>query len=39
VTPALHHVQIGAPPGCEPAARPFYSELLGVWGNRIQLQR
>ena len=24
----LHHVQVAAPPGCEPAARAFYGELL-----------
>ncbi len=31
-TPALglDHVQIAAPPGCEPAARRFYGELLGL---------
>jgi catechol 2,3-dioxygenase-like lactoylglutathione lyase family enzyme len=26
----LDHVQIAAPPGCEPAARRFYGELLGL---------
>jgi catechol 2,3-dioxygenase-like lactoylglutathione lyase family enzyme len=26
----LDHVQIAAPPGCEPAARRFYGELLGM---------
>ncbi len=29
-TPALDHVQVAAPPGCEAAARPFYGELLGL---------
>jgi catechol 2,3-dioxygenase-like lactoylglutathione lyase family enzyme len=24
----LHHVQVAAPPGCEPEARAFYGELL-----------
>jgi len=24
----LHHVQVAAPPGCEPAARAFYGGLL-----------
>ncbi len=24
----LHHVQVAAPPGCEPAARAFYGDLL-----------
>jgi catechol 2,3-dioxygenase-like lactoylglutathione lyase family enzyme len=24
------HVQVAAPPGCEPAARRFYGELLGL---------
>lgn len=28
--PALDHVQVAAPPGCEPAARRFYGELLGL---------
>ena len=27
---ALDHVQIAAPAGCEPAARAFYGELLGL---------
>jgi catechol 2,3-dioxygenase-like lactoylglutathione lyase family enzyme len=26
----LDHVQIAAPPGCEPAARRFFGELLGL---------
>ena len=26
----LHHVQVAAPPGCEPAARAFYGSLLGL---------
>ena len=26
----LDHVQIAAPPGCEPAARLFFGELLGL---------
>ena len=26
----VHHVQLAAPPGCEPAARAFYGELLGL---------
>lgn len=26
----LDHVQVAAPPGCEPAARAFYGELLGL---------
>jgi hypothetical protein len=26
--PALDHVQLAAPPGCEPAARRFFGELL-----------
>ncbi|MBA2383814.1 MAG: glyoxalase [Actinobacteria bacterium] len=26
----LDHVQIAAPPGCEPAARRFYGKLLGL---------
>jgi hypothetical protein len=28
--PALDHVQVAAPPGCEPAAREFYGALLGL---------
>lgn len=28
--PALDHVQIAAPRGCEAAARAFYGELLGL---------
>jgi catechol 2,3-dioxygenase-like lactoylglutathione lyase family enzyme len=28
--PALDHVQVAAPAGCEPAARRFYGELLGL---------
>jgi catechol 2,3-dioxygenase-like lactoylglutathione lyase family enzyme len=28
--PALDHVQVAAPPGCEQAARRFYGELLGL---------
>jgi hypothetical protein len=28
--PDLDHVQIAAPPGCEPAARLFFGELLGL---------
>ena len=28
--PALDHVQVAAPPGCEPEARRFYGELLGL---------
>lgn len=28
--PSLDHVQLAAPPGCEPAARRFYGELLGL---------
>lgn len=28
--PELDHVQIAAPPGCEPAARHFFGELLGL---------
>jgi catechol 2,3-dioxygenase-like lactoylglutathione lyase family enzyme len=28
--PALDHVQVAAPPGCETAARRFYGELLGL---------
>ncbi len=27
---SLDHVQLAAPPGCEPAARRFYGELLGL---------
>jgi catechol 2,3-dioxygenase-like lactoylglutathione lyase family enzyme len=27
---SLDHVQIAAPPGCEPAARRFFGELLGL---------
>ena len=27
---ALDHVQVAAPPDCEPAARRFYGELLGL---------
>lgn len=26
----LDHVQLAAPPGCEPAARRFYGELIGL---------
>ena len=26
----VDHVQVAAPPGCEPAARAFYGELLGL---------
>jgi catechol 2,3-dioxygenase-like lactoylglutathione lyase family enzyme len=26
----LDHAQVAAPPGCEPAARMFYGELLGL---------
>lgn len=26
----IDHVQIAAPPGCEPAARAFYGDLLGL---------
>lgn len=26
----IDHVQLAAPPGCEPAARRFYGELLGL---------
>ncbi|MGA9858664.1 MAG: hypothetical protein WBQ18_12430 [Solirubrobacteraceae bacterium] len=29
-SPALDHVQIAAPPGCETQARRFYGELLGL---------
>jgi hypothetical protein len=28
--PALDHIQLAAPPGCEPAARRFFGELLGL---------
>jgi catechol 2,3-dioxygenase-like lactoylglutathione lyase family enzyme len=28
--PTLDHVQIVAPPGCEPAARHFFGDLLGL---------
>lgn len=28
--PALDHVQVAAPPGCEEAARRFYGELIGL---------
>jgi catechol 2,3-dioxygenase-like lactoylglutathione lyase family enzyme len=28
--PALDHVQVAAPPGCEARARRFYGELLGL---------
>jgi catechol 2,3-dioxygenase-like lactoylglutathione lyase family enzyme len=28
--PALDHVQLAAPPGCEQAARDFYGGLLGL---------
>lgn len=28
--PTLDHVQIAAPPGCEPAARHFFGDLLGL---------
>jgi hypothetical protein len=28
--PALDHVQVAAPAGCEPAAREFYGTLLGL---------
>jgi catechol 2,3-dioxygenase-like lactoylglutathione lyase family enzyme len=28
--PQLDHVQIAAPPGCEPAARYFFGDLLGL---------
>ena len=28
--PALDHVQLAAPPGCEPEARHFYGEVLGL---------
>lgn len=28
--PALDHVQVAAPPGCGPAARRFYGEMLGL---------
>jgi hypothetical protein len=44
----LDHVQVAAPPGCEPEARRFFGELLGLTevekpellrarGNRIEL--
>ena len=26
----IYHVQIAAPPGCEPAARAFYGRVLGL---------
>lgn len=26
----IHHIQLTAPRGCEPAARKFYGELLGM---------
>jgi catechol 2,3-dioxygenase-like lactoylglutathione lyase family enzyme len=26
----IDHVQVAGPPGCEPAARAFYGELLGL---------
>ena len=26
----IHHVQLAAPPGCEPAARAFWAGLLGL---------
>jgi catechol 2,3-dioxygenase-like lactoylglutathione lyase family enzyme len=26
----IDHVQVAAPPGCEPAARAFYGDLLGL---------
>ena len=28
--PALDHVQVAAPAGCEPQARRFYAEMLGL---------
>lgn len=28
--PALDHVQVAAPPGCEDAARRFYGDLIGL---------
>jgi catechol 2,3-dioxygenase-like lactoylglutathione lyase family enzyme len=28
--PYLDHVQLAAPPGCEPEARRFYGEVLGL---------
>jgi hypothetical protein len=31
---SLDHVQIAAPPGCEPGERRFYSE--DPWGSRIE---
>jgi catechol 2,3-dioxygenase-like lactoylglutathione lyase family enzyme len=30
VITGIDHVQVAAPPGCEPAARAFYGELLGL---------
>ncbi len=30
VLPVLDHVQVAAPAGCEPRARRFYGELLGL---------
>src|SRR3954453_14785964 len=27
---SIDHVQVAGPPGCEPAARAFYGELLGL---------
>jgi catechol 2,3-dioxygenase-like lactoylglutathione lyase family enzyme len=30
LAPALDHVQVAAPAGCEAAARRFYGELLGL---------
>ena len=27
---AVHHVQLAMPPGCEPQARAFYRDLLGI---------
>jgi catechol 2,3-dioxygenase-like lactoylglutathione lyase family enzyme len=30
VIAGLDHVQLAAPPGCEPAARAFYGQLLGM---------
>jgi catechol 2,3-dioxygenase-like lactoylglutathione lyase family enzyme len=29
-TLGLDHVQLAAPPGCEPAARAFYGDILGL---------
>jgi len=26
----IHHIQMEAPPGCEEAARTFYSDILGL---------